>query len=62
MATVVFNLQYRFLFATHINKWVGIAQSVLGLATTWTVLGPNPGGGEIFRTLPGRPWDPPSLL
>jgi hypothetical protein len=22
----------------------------------------NPGGGEIFRTRPGRPWGPPSLL
>ena len=22
----------------------------------------NPGGGEIFRTCPDRPWDPPSLL
>jgi hypothetical protein len=21
----------------------------------------NPGGGEIFRTRPGRPWGPPSL-
>ena len=24
--------------------------------------GSNPGGGEIFRTYPDRPWDPPSLL
>jgi len=22
----------------------------------------NPGGGEIFRTYPDRPWGPPSLL
>ena len=22
----------------------------------------NPGGGEIFRTHPDRPWGPPSLL
>jgi len=22
----------------------------------------NPGGGEVCRTLPGRPWSPPSLL
>jgi hypothetical protein len=22
----------------------------------------NPGGGEIFRTSPDRPWGPPSLL
>jgi hypothetical protein len=32
------------------------------LATDWTVLGSNPGGGEIFRTCPDRPWGPPSLL
>jgi hypothetical protein len=32
------------------------------LATGWTVRGSNPGGGEIFRTRPDRPWDPPSLL
>ena len=37
---------------------VGIAR----LATGWTVRGSNPGGGEIFRTRPDRPWGPPSLL
>ena len=26
------------------------------------VRGSNPGGGEIFRTCPERPWGPPSLL
>jgi hypothetical protein len=31
-------------------------------ATGWTVRGSNPGGGEIFRTSPDRPWGPPSLL
>ena len=28
----------------------------------WTVRGSNPGGGEIFRTSPDRPWGPSSLL
>ena len=28
----------------------------------WTVRGSNPGGGEIFRTCPDRPWGPPSIL
>jgi len=28
----------------------------------WTVRGSNPGGDEIFRTCPDRPWGPPSLL
>jgi hypothetical protein len=41
---------------------VRVAQSVLRLATGWTVRGSNPGGGEIFRTYPDRPWGPPSLL
>jgi hypothetical protein len=35
---------------------------VLRLATGWTVRGSNPGGGEIFRTRPDRPWGPPSHL
>jgi len=33
-----------------------------GYATGWTVRGSNPGGGEIFRSCPDRPWGPPSLL
>ena len=32
------------------------------LSTGWTVRGSNPGGGEIFRTCPDRPWGTPSLL
>ena len=38
--------------------------SVVGIANSlgWTVRGSNPGGGEIFRTCPDRPWGPPSLL
>ena len=32
------------------------------LATGWTVRRSNPGGGEIFRTRPDRPWGPSSLL
>jgi hypothetical protein len=39
-----------------------VAQSVYRLATSWTVRGWNPGGGEIFRTCPDRPWGPPTLL
>ena len=39
-----------------------IAQSVYRLVTGWTVRGSNPGGGEIFRTCPDRPWGSPSLL
>ena len=38
--------------------------SSVGIATPkgWKVRGSNPGGGEIFRTCPDRPWGPPSLL
>jgi len=44
-------------------KVVGrVAQAVLRLATGWTVRGSNPGGGEIFRTCPDRPWGPLSPL
>ena len=32
------------------------------LATGWTVRGSHPGGVEIFRTCPDRPWGPLSLL
>jgi hypothetical protein len=32
------------------------------IATVWPVRGSNPGGGEIFRTCPDRPWGPPSIL
>ena len=39
-----------------------VAQSVLRLVTGWTVGGSNPGGGDIFRTCPDRPWGPASLL
>ena len=37
---------------------VGIATELRG----WTVRGLNPGGEEIFRTCPDRPWGPASLL
>ena len=38
--------------------------SSVGIATGYGLDGPgsNPGGGEIFRTCPDRPWGPPSLL
>jgi hypothetical protein len=43
-------------------SWAGIAQSVQRLATGWTVRGSNPGGGDILRSRPDRPWGPSSLL
>ena len=43
--------------------YVGRDSSV-GIATytKWTVPESHPGGDEIFRTRPDRPWGPPSLL
>jgi hypothetical protein len=35
-----------------------VAQSVQRLATVRMVRGSKPGGGEIFRICPGRPWVP----
>ena len=46
-------------FCTAVGR---VAQSVQRLATGWTVRGSNPGGGQIFRICPDRPWGPPSLL
>jgi hypothetical protein len=51
-----------YYFVLHVSGVGPVAQSVLWLATGWTVRGSNPGGGEIFRTCPDRPWGPPSLL
>ena len=53
--------------STQLKWWVGlhmcwVAQSVQRLATGWTVRESNPSGGEIFRTCPDQPWNPPSLL
>ena len=45
-----------------VQRWAGIAQSVMRLASCWTVRVSNPRGGDIFRTRPDRPWGPPSLL
>jgi hypothetical protein len=54
---------------THINMSYGPGSSV-GIATDYGLDGPgleterkrNPGGDEIFRTCPDRPWGPPSHL
>ena len=42
----------------------GGPDSSVGIATGYGLEGPgsNPGGGEIFRNSPDRPWGPPSLL
>jgi len=43
----------------------GCRHSVTSAATRypgWTVRGSNPGGGEVYHTLPNRPWGPSSLL
>ena len=63
-AAIDAKLHFLFYFSVFIGlrTRAGIVQSVQRLATGWTVRGSNPGGGEIFRTRPDRPWGPPSLL
>ena len=39
-----------------------VAQSIQRLVTCCTVRGSKPGGSEILRTCPDRPWGPPSIL
>jgi len=34
--------------------------SILSIATCWTVRGLNPSGSKIFCISPDHPWDPPS--
>jgi hypothetical protein len=46
----------------YIYIYIYIAQPVHPLTMYWTVLWSNPGGGEIFRTRPDRPWCPPNSL
>ena len=46
----------RFIICPYVFKWVGITQS------GWAVWGSNPGGGDVFRTHPDRPWGPPNFL
>jgi hypothetical protein len=55
---------FQCLYEVHHPQGVSGPGSVVGIATGYglTVRGSNPGGGEIFRTCPDRPWGPPSLL
>jgi len=45
-----------------VRRCVRISLLQLHLATDWAVRGSNPGRGEIIRTRPDMPWDPPALL
>ena len=57
------NSLFPIAFISRFSLKVGrVDQSVCRLATGWTVRGSNPGGVEIFRTCPDRPWGPRSLL
>jgi hypothetical protein len=61
------------LFLRQYSRWSSVPQTIFTvlysyiykksrLATGRTVRGSNPGGDEIFRSRPHRPWGPPSLL
>jgi hypothetical protein len=41
-------------------SWAATVQSVQRLTAGWAVRGSDPGGVEILRTRPDRPWGPPS--
>jgi len=43
------------------NIYCGPGSSV-GIATGYGLDWSNPAGGEIFRSCPDRPWDPPTLM
>jgi hypothetical protein len=47
---------------THIHTYTHAYIHTYIHATGWTVRGSNPGGDEIFRTRPNRPWGSPILL
>jgi hypothetical protein len=53
---------YTFYDTSQKALWTGVVQLIQRIATGWTVLESNPGGGEILRTCPDLPWGPPSLL
>jgi hypothetical protein len=61
-AQVCYLLYLSIYFCLTCCGWAGIAQSVWRLATGWRIRGSNPGGDEIFRTRPDRPWGPHNLL
>ena len=56
------NISFEMFTSICVLLWAGIAQSVYILATGWTVRRSSPGGGEVFRTGPDRPWGQHSLL
>jgi hypothetical protein len=57
MRDYIFKVIYLFIY------FILDRDSAVGIATPgWTVRGSNPGGDEIFRTRPDRPWGPPNLL
>jgi len=42
--------------------WAEVAQSVQRLTMDWAIVGSNPKGGDVYRTRPGLPLGPPSLV
>jgi hypothetical protein len=61
ISTYTYNYMYSF---TYIFLYTEGRVSSVGIATRYGLDGPgsNPGGGEIFHSLPARCRDPPSLL
>jgi hypothetical protein len=61
---VNFNCPREVSFLSILPSYVKGRDSAVGIATPYGPAGPaiEPGGGEIFRPRPDRPWGPPSLL
>ena len=55
-------LNVKILYHFHSRVVGQVAQQVQQLAKGWMARGSNPGGGEIFRTCPDRPWEAPNFL
>jgi hypothetical protein len=56
------------IFVTYLKSWIlnlfwiSLVRPFYIHLWDFMVRGSNPGGGEIFRSCPDRPWGPPSLL
>jgi hypothetical protein len=54
--------QFKFIIMVSIIWWDRDSSFGKRMATDWKIRGLDPGGGEIFRTRPDRPWGPSNLL
>jgi len=58
----LYKISTNFYCVAQKGVWAGYLSRYSDWLRGWKVRGSNPGGGDIFRTCPERPWIPPSLL